>query len=54
MGGLSLWQEQQADIQFQNELLILKADGGVVQGIVLDLICRLDTQSESCHPHLQW
>ncbi len=27
---------------------------GKVQGSVLDLIGCLDTQSESCHPHLQW
>ncbi len=53
MAGLSLWQEQQADIQFQNENLILKVDGEV-QGVVPDLICCLDTQNESCHPDLQW
>ena len=53
MAGLSQWQEQHADIQFQNENLILKVDSKV-QGIVPDLICCLDTQSESCHPDLQW
>jgi len=44
MAGLSQWQEQQAEIQFQNENLTLKADGEV-QGIVPDLMCCLDTQS---------
>lgn len=52
MAGLSHWLEQQ-DIQFQIENEILKADSKV-QGIGPDLICCLDTQSESCHPDLQW
>lgn len=45
LAGLDQWCDQQADIQFQNENLLLRIDGKVV-AIVPDLICCLDTHSK--------
>ena len=43
--GLGSWKDQEADIQFQNENLVLKI-AGKVRAMVPDLICCLDTQSK--------
>ena len=43
--GLGSWKDQEADIQFQNENLVLKV-AGKVRAMVPDLICCLDTQSK--------
>lgn len=45
LSGMNNWADHQAEIQFQNEHLVLRVDG-VVKAIVPDLICCLDTHSE--------
>ena len=45
LSGLDKWTDHQADIEFQNENLVLRVDGSV-KAIVPDLICCLDIHSE--------
>lgn len=49
LSGMDNWTDYQAEIQFQNENLVLRVDGAV-KAVVPDLICCLDTHSEWLFP----